>query len=490
MSMSRATSPESTQAPGYDAFVSYSHAADGLLAPRLQAALQRFAKPWWKRRALRIFRDDASLTANPHLWASLTGALDDSGWFILLMSPEAVASEWVNREIEYWLEHKDPNRIIPVLTEGAFAWTDGGIVSSAAPPALAGAFAEEPRWVDLRAARTDAELDLNNAGFRSAVADIAAAVRGVPKDELESEEVRQHRRTVRTAWAAAGALLVLTIAAIASTIYAADQRNEVAGQRDQIAGQRDEIAAQRDLAQQNEVQALAFASQLIDYVNQRSATDAPNFGDPFISILPDLGPSSLRYRATPPDTARLDFLQDFCRAGGCFRDAQWVHPTQPVRTGTWNAYAPFHIRHGFVNADPPGASAPIRVTVDVYIARREGPDLGPDVFPIDQWYRFSPDYVVREITDHCGPGYQTQTEPVECDLYVHDFPDGLPPGRYSIFVQWRAPCATWFEASVCDRPSDVMSLFDSQVNSAFLAENFTEDWAWPHDLWSDAEPNP
>jgi hypothetical protein len=56
-------SPEGT---GYDGFISYSHAADDLLAPRLQSGLQRFAKPWWKRRALRIFRDESSLSANPH----------------------------------------------------------------------------------------------------------------------------------------------------------------------------------------------------------------------------------------------------------------------------------------------------------------------------------------------------------------------------------------------------------------------------------------
>ena len=36
----------------YDGFISYSRAAGGLLAPRLQAGLQRFAKPWWKRRAV------------------------------------------------------------------------------------------------------------------------------------------------------------------------------------------------------------------------------------------------------------------------------------------------------------------------------------------------------------------------------------------------------------------------------------------------------
>jgi len=69
----------------YDGFISYSHAANDLLAPRLQAGLQRFAKPWWKRRALRIFRDESSLSANPHLWSSITTALDGSDWFVLVL---------------------------------------------------------------------------------------------------------------------------------------------------------------------------------------------------------------------------------------------------------------------------------------------------------------------------------------------------------------------------------------------------------------------
>jgi hypothetical protein len=50
------TSQDERGPPGdvvYDGFISYSHAADDLLAPRLQTGLQRFAKPWWKRRALR-----------------------------------------------------------------------------------------------------------------------------------------------------------------------------------------------------------------------------------------------------------------------------------------------------------------------------------------------------------------------------------------------------------------------------------------------------
>ena len=206
----------------YDGFISYSHAADDLLAPRLQAGLQRFAKAWWKRRALRIFRDESSLSANPHLWSSITEALDQSGWFVLLLSPDAADSPWVNHEIEYWKEHKDPTRILPVLTDGTFEWSGGDVSGTAVPEQLHGSFAEEPRWVDMRFARDETDLDLKDPRFADAVADIASGLRGVPKDELASEEVKQHRRTIRTAWAAGVLLLVLGIAAVFAAIQSAE----------------------------------------------------------------------------------------------------------------------------------------------------------------------------------------------------------------------------------------------------------------------------
>ncbi len=212
----------------FDGFISYSHAADGLLAPRLQAALQRFAKPWWKRRAVRVFRDESSLSANPHLWSSIAEALDQSGWFVLLLSPDAAGSEWVNQEIEYWTTHNDPTRLLPVVTAGEFGW-DGDVTGNAAPQALRGVFTEEPRWVDLRFARDEHQLDLKNPRFSSAVADIASALRGVPKDELESEEVKQHRRTIRTAWAAGALVLFLGIAAVFAALQATDNANEAQG---------------------------------------------------------------------------------------------------------------------------------------------------------------------------------------------------------------------------------------------------------------------
>jgi len=487
----------------YDGFISYSHDADDLVAPRLQAALQRFAKPWWRRRALRIFRDDSSLTANPHLWASITDALDTSSWFVLLMSPEAARSEWVNREVEYWAEHKDPDRIIPVLTEGHFAWADSDLVSDAAPPALARAFADEPRWVDLRFARTDEQLDLNNASFRAATADIASAIRGVPKDELESEEVRQHRRTVRTAWAAGIALMVLVILAGAAAVYAVGQQNRANDLAQQEADARQSAveaaeaeAEARALADEEAGRATASASQMLDFVLQQanSEIDPPGFH----YELGDL-PSAAVAAESPPNTGRLHFLYDFCDAEGCNRDANFEHPERTLfAPGFWLADSPFHIRHGFVNETETALLQPVlggQHDVRLFVTRRKGPALSVGVFPLNQTYRFHADYLVRETAERCGPGYLRQTEPLPCDVFVFEFRDGLPPGRYDFWVEWHAPCSEWVEAEVCPLAGQVLSLYSSNVNMAFFGEKYTpfddgygRGLGWPAEPWDYAIP--
>jgi hypothetical protein len=500
----RADSREAPRGLAYDGFISYSHAADNLLAPRLQAGLQRFAKPWWKRRALRIFRDEASLSANPHLWSSIIEALDGCGWFILLLSTDAAESEWVDREVEYWVEHKDPERIIPVLTDGDFSWVDGHIISDATPPALAAAFRDEPRWVDLRFARTDEQLDLNNAAFRGAIADVASAIRGVPKDELESEEVRQHRRTVRTAWGAGIALLALVLLASTAAVYAVGQQNradDLAGQEAearQVAVEATEAEAEaRALAEEEAQRAFLTASRMLDFVLQQlnSEIDPPGLDYELAD-----SPIALPVVESPPDTGRLDFLQKFCvREATCNRDAQFVHPKLPLAgPGFWLAGRPFHIRHGFVNesVDPlVGATPGDGYDLRVFVTRREGPELRDGAFPLDQTYRFHPDYLVREISDRCGPGYETQIGPLPCDVFVHEFSDGLPPGRYDFWVEWHAPCSVWVETAVCPAVGKVLSLYNSNVNTAFFHDDFTpldddygEGIGWPADPWDYAEP--
>ena len=62
------------------------------------------------------------------------------------------------------------------------------------PPVLTGRFATEPKWVDLRAYRDGA--DPRDARFIEAGADFAAAIHGMPKEDLLSQEVRQQRRAL------------------------------------------------------------------------------------------------------------------------------------------------------------------------------------------------------------------------------------------------------------------------------------------------------
>jgi hypothetical protein len=224
------------ESPRYDAFISYSHAADGKLAPALQRGLQRFAKPWYRVRALRVFRDQTDLAANPALWPTIQKALDASEHFVLLASPRAAASPWVGREVEHWRQTKPPEKLLVALTEGEdVRWSpDGGDFdwerADAIPPQLRGAFHEEPLWVDLRFARGADELSLRHPQFRDAVAALAAPLHGKPLAELASEEVRQHRRMVRTAWAAALIVLALAATAVVFGLFALSERNSARAQ--------------------------------------------------------------------------------------------------------------------------------------------------------------------------------------------------------------------------------------------------------------------
>ncbi|MDP9331883.1 MAG: toll/interleukin-1 receptor domain-containing protein, partial [Actinomycetota bacterium] len=235
---------------GYDAFVSYSHAADGKLAPALQRGLERLARPWYRPRALAVFRDETGLVVSPHLWASIAHALDDSEWFVVLCSPEAAGSEWVEREIDYWLTHKTPDRILLVLTDGDLVWdrTRGDFDprgSSALPPALFRKFSEEPRHLDLRWARGEEQLDLRHARFRPAVGELAAPIRNMAREELEAEDVRQHRRTVRLARGATSVVVLLLIIALTFGVIALQQRGDA---RHQAANARREADAARRAA--------------------------------------------------------------------------------------------------------------------------------------------------------------------------------------------------------------------------------------------------
>jgi WD40 repeat protein len=213
----------------YHAFISYSRAGDGKLAPALQRGLQRFGKPWYRLRAARVFRDDASLSANPNLWGSIEYALDESAFFILLASPESARSKWVAEEARWWLEHRGTDQLLVVLTDGELVWEPGQGLdterTNALPPTLADAFVKEPRYVDLRWARDEQNFDQRDARFRGALADLAAPLHGRSKDDMLGEDVRQHRRAIRAAWTAGATITALGAAAAVLAVLAIQARN-------------------------------------------------------------------------------------------------------------------------------------------------------------------------------------------------------------------------------------------------------------------------
>ena len=192
--------PNLTRAKTHKAFISYSHAADDRLAPTLQTTLHRFANPFYRLRALRIFRDKTSLHLTPELWPLIQSALADSEFFVLLASPDAARSPWVQAEVDEWLRLSDGSlaKLLLVLTEGEltrdsatkdFDWGR----TTALPPNLRAKFELEPLHLDLRWAKQNCELSLRNPRFLDDIGTLAAVLHGKPKDELIGQTPRPER---------------------------------------------------------------------------------------------------------------------------------------------------------------------------------------------------------------------------------------------------------------------------------------------------------
>jgi WD40 repeat protein len=271
----------------YDAFISYSHAGDGHLAPALQGGLQSLSKPWYQRRALRIFRDKTSLSATPQLWPSIEHALSRSRYFLLLASPEAASSHWIEGEVSWWRTHRSHDSLLIAVTGGELRWDEaaGDFVSDAIPPGLRNWFPAEPLWVDLRWARGERDLSMRNPRFRDDVGTLAAPLHGLPKDELIGEDISQHRRTLRLARGAVALLVLLLAATVVGGLIALGQRDRAEDERN-----------------------LAFARELA------TESSAQRSSDPELALL--LGAEAVRTRAIPEteDALRAALAGDHLRA--------------------------------------------------------------------------------------------------------------------------------------------------------------------------------
>jgi WD40 repeat protein len=289
--------PIAEQHESYDAFISYSHAADGSLAPALQYGLQTLAKPLYQRKALRVFRDQTNLAATPELWSTIEQALATSRFFILLASPGAAKSPWVRQELDWWRRHRAPERLLIGVTHGTIAWDPAARdfdwhTTDALPRSLSGWFSAEPLWVDLRWTSSKPALSRRDPRLQDDLATLAAPLRGISKDDLIGRDLKQHRKAVRLTATALTLLLLLSVSAGAGAWVAIQQRNTaqrqtvLAESRALASGARSTAPTQLDLALllgQRSVQmnptpdalaslfsAVSASPQLVQFVPQRS----------------------------------------------------------------------------------------------------------------------------------------------------------------------------------------------------------------------------
>ncbi|MFI2487665.1 WD40 repeat domain-containing protein [Promicromonospora kroppenstedtii] len=226
----------------FDAFVSYSHTADAAFSRVLHRELEGFGRTNRRDRPLEIFRDESYLAAGRQLTPEIQSALGRSEWLLLLASPAAARSRWVNQELDWWWDrHGTWERLLVAVTDGEVGWSaaerDRLGERSAIPPALADRLEGELIWQDLRGLSRAQRFDSGAADVRMALAGLAAPLRGVPKADLigfhvewQRGEIRRGRR-VAIALGAASVALALAAGAAFLQGRAAAESNVTANAR-------------------------------------------------------------------------------------------------------------------------------------------------------------------------------------------------------------------------------------------------------------------
>lgn len=167
----------------YFAFISYS-SKDKHWGRKLQQKLEGYRLPARLRkkhgdlpaRVYPIFRDDTDLSG-AKLRAALERELDDSQYLVVICSPKSASSDWVNEEVQYFIDRGKEDKILPFIVEGVPY--SGDPETECFPPALRN-MKEEPLGIDVRA-----------LGQRRAFLRLVSAMLHVRYDELLMRDTRR-----------------------------------------------------------------------------------------------------------------------------------------------------------------------------------------------------------------------------------------------------------------------------------------------------------
>lgn len=203
----------------YWAYISYSH-SDERVVRRLHRRLESFRVPKALRareiagltvgdRLRPVFRDRDELASAGDLRRSLDTALGQSGALIVVCSPAAARSRWVNEEIRAYIALRGTGRVFPLIIDGE---PGSGDDRECFPPALKEA-GMEPIAGDLRR-----HADGPNDGVLKIIA-------GLLETGFDSLKRRDVQRRNRQAFGIASLAGLIAIATSVMAVYAIGQRD-------------------------------------------------------------------------------------------------------------------------------------------------------------------------------------------------------------------------------------------------------------------------
>ena len=222
----------------YRAFISYSH-RDKKWAQWLHRKIEGFRTPQnlvgtegysgkVPASLSPVFKDREDLESSHDLSSRVNAALESSDHLIVICSPDAAKSQWVNQEIEYYKKLGRSELIHCIIVDG-----DPAKVEEAAdpfPPALRDRYNAAGYRVDGEAEPIAADIRKVADGKQLALLKVLAGILGVGLDDLRRREAlrRQRRLLALTAVSLVitGLMVVLAISAVLAQKQAERKRNQ------------------------------------------------------------------------------------------------------------------------------------------------------------------------------------------------------------------------------------------------------------------------
>lgn len=252
----------------FDAFISYRHTErDKKIVDTIQKLTENYRAPCdgthikKGERIRRIFTDRSELPMSADLGASITDALAQSRFLVVIASPEYTQSRWCMEELRTFLRFHQysTDRILFVQVDGSPSCITE-ILSAAGVCVEKDSF-REPLYIDACASNTKNSIKI----IRKEYLRLAAVLIGCGYDAL----YQRHKRAIRRRSLIAAAFMLL-VGAVFSTVFVVQSRQK---QREMDYREIDaSISAVHDLLRdEDRVDALAAMQELYDRYAQDEA---------------------------------------------------------------------------------------------------------------------------------------------------------------------------------------------------------------------------